>query len=93
MGFCLFSNAAIAYYALEQPESIVAILTGMCITAMAQAIVENHPQIAYCSLHQFLAILGSAEQGGYQNVESAPAFGQHGGSTSRCLKKSDAVFI
>jgi acetoin utilization deacetylase AcuC-like enzyme len=56
MGFCLFSNAAIAaYYALENKRvQKVAILDWDVHHGNGtQDIVENHPQIAYCSLHQF----------------------------------------
>ncbi len=78
MGFCLFSNAAIAaYYALEQPGiNRVAILDWDVHHGNGtQAIVENHPQIAYCSLHQFPCYPGTgkaSEQGGYQNVLNLP---------------------
>jgi acetoin utilization deacetylase AcuC-like enzyme len=55
MGFCLFSNAAIAaYYALEQPSiQRVAILDWDVHHGNGtQDIVENDPRILYCSLHQ-----------------------------------------
>ena len=78
MGFCLFSNAAIAaYYALEQPGvNRVAILDWDVHHGNGtQAIVENHPQIAYCSLHQFPCYPGTGyakERGGYNNVLNLP---------------------
>ena len=78
MGFCLFSNAAIAaYYALEQPGiARVAILDWDVHHGNGtQAIVENHPQIAYCSLHQFPCYPGTgkaSEQGAYHNVLNLP---------------------
>ena len=78
MGFCLFSNAAIAaYYALEQPGiSRVAILDWDVHHGNGtQAIVENHPQIAYCSLHEFPGYPGTgkaSEQGAYHNVLNLP---------------------
>lgn len=78
MGFCLFSNAAIAaYYALEQPgTSRVAILDWDVHHGNGtQAIVENHSQIAYCSLHQFPCYPGTglaSERGSYNNVLNLP---------------------
>jgi acetoin utilization deacetylase AcuC-like enzyme len=78
MGFCLFSNAAIAaYYALEQPGiDRVAILDWDVHHGNGtQAIVENHPQITYCSLHQFPCYPGTgeaSEQGAYHNVLNLP---------------------
>ncbi len=55
MGFCLFGNAAIAaHYALEKPEiQKVAILDWDVHHGNGtQAMVENNPQIAFCSIHQ-----------------------------------------
>jgi acetoin utilization deacetylase AcuC-like enzyme len=78
MGFCLFSNAAIAaYYALNQPGiDRVAILDWDVHHGNGtQAIVENHPQIAYCSLHQFPCYPGTGranEHGAYNNVLNLP---------------------
>lgn len=78
MGFCLFSNAAIAaYYALEQPGiNRVAILDWDVHHGNGtQAIVENHPQIAYCSLHQYPCYPGTgkaSETGAYNNVLNLP---------------------
>ncbi len=78
MGFCLFSHAAIAaYYALEQPGiNRVAILDWDVHHGNGtQAIVENHPQIAYCSLHQFPCYPGTgqaSEKGAYNNVLNLP---------------------
>lgn len=78
MGFCLFSNAAIAaYYALEQPNiNRVAILDWDVHHGNGtQAIVENHPQIAYCSLHQSPCYPGTGratEQGAHNNVLNLP---------------------
>ncbi len=80
MGFCLFSNAAIAaYYALEQPGiNRVAILDWDVHHGNGtQAIVENHPQIAYCSLHQFPCYPGTgqtSEKGAYNNVLNLPLY-------------------
>lgn len=78
MGFCLFSNAAIAaYYALEQPGiNRVAILDWDVHHGNGtQEIVENHQKIAYCSLHQFPCYPGTGnaeEQGKYNNVLNLP---------------------
>lgn len=78
MGFCLFSNAAIAaLYALEQPGvRRVAILDWDVHHGNGtQAIVETHPQIAYCSLHQYPSYPGtgkSTEPGFYDNVLNLP---------------------
>ncbi|MES1021439.1 histone deacetylase [Gloeocapsa sp. BRSZ] len=78
MGFCLFSNAAIAaYYALAQPDiNRVAILDWDVHHGNGtQAIVENHPQIAFCSLHQSPCYPGTghaSEQGKFNNVLNLP---------------------
>ncbi|MBW4577607.1 MAG: histone deacetylase [Aphanothece sp. CMT-3BRIN-NPC111] len=78
MGFCLFSNAAIAaYYALEQPgiERVAILDWDVHHGNGTQEIVENHPQIAYCSLHQSPCYPGTGkanEQGKYNNVLNLP---------------------
>ncbi|BAZ21790.1 histone deacetylase superfamily protein [Kalymmatonema gypsitolerans NIES-4073] len=78
MGFCLFSNAAIAaLYALQQPGiNRVAILDWDVHHGNGtQAIVENHPQIAYCSLHQYPCYPGTGhytERGFHNNVLNLP---------------------
>ncbi|NEP17164.1 MAG: histone deacetylase [Leptolyngbya sp. SIO4C1] len=78
MGFCLFSNAAIAaHYALAQPDiGRVAILDWDVHHGNGtQALVEANPQIAYCSLHQSPAYPGtgqSSEHGLHQNVRNIP---------------------
>jgi len=78
MGFCLFSNAAVAaHYALERPGiNRVAILDWDVHHGNGtQAIVENHPQIAYCSLHQSPWYPGTgkaSERGEYNNVLNLP---------------------
>ena len=78
MGFCLFSNAAIAaHYALEKPDvNRVAILDWDVHHGNGtQAIVEENPQIAYCSLHQFPAYPGTGKEnecGSYNNVLNIP---------------------
>lgn len=78
MGFCLFSNAAIAAnYALKQPQiNRVAILDWDVHHGNGtQALVENNPQIAYCSLHQSPAYPGTgraSEKGLHNNVLNIP---------------------
>ena len=78
MGFCFFGNAAIAAnYALQQPGiNRVAILDWDVHHGNGtQALVENNPNIAYCSLHQFPAYPGTgraSEQGFHQNVLNIP---------------------
>jgi len=78
MGFCLFSNAAIAaFYALQQPGiNRVAILDWDVHHGNGtQAIVETQPQIAYCSLHQYPCYPGTgraSERGFYNNVLNIP---------------------
>lgn len=78
MGFCLFSNAAIAaLYALEQPGiNRVAILDWDVHHGNGtQAIVETEPQIAYCSLHQYPCYPGTgkaSERGWHNNLLNLP---------------------
>ena len=65
MGFCLFSNVAIAaHYALEQPEiKRVAIVDWDVHHGNGtELLVENNPNIAYCSLHQFPCYQGQVEK-------------------------------
>lgn len=78
MGFCLFSNAAIAaYYALEQPGiQRVAILDWDVHHGNGtQDIVERDARIAYCSLHQSPCYPGTgkaSERGLHNNVLNLP---------------------
>jgi acetoin utilization deacetylase AcuC-like enzyme len=78
MGFCLFSNAAIAaLFALEQPGvNHVAILDWDVHHGNGtQSIVETYPQIAYCSLHQYPCYPGTGratERGFHNNVLNLP---------------------
>jgi acetoin utilization deacetylase AcuC-like enzyme len=78
MGFCLFSNAAIAaYYALEQPGiQRVAILDWDVHHGNGtQDIVESDARIAYCSLHQYPCYPGTgkaSERGVHNNVLNLP---------------------
>jgi acetoin utilization deacetylase AcuC-like enzyme len=64
MGFCLFSNGAIAaHYALQQPtiERVAILDWDVHHGNGTQALVENHPAIAYCSLHQSPAYPGTGQ--------------------------------
>ena len=77
MGFCLFSNAAIAAdYALQQGANRVAILDWDVHHGNGtQAIVETHPQIAYCSLHespQYPGTGAASDRGWHHNVLNLP---------------------
>jgi acetoin utilization deacetylase AcuC-like enzyme len=78
MGFCIFSNAAIAaYYALEQPGiQRVAILDWDVHHGNGtQAIVETNPNLAYCSLHESPQYPGTGyedERGDHNNVLNVP---------------------
>jgi acetoin utilization deacetylase AcuC-like enzyme len=78
MGFCLFSNAAIAaLYALQQPKiQRVAILDWDVHHGNGtEAIVETHSEIAYVSLHQYPAYPGTgkaSQQGSHHNVLNLP---------------------
>ncbi|MEO0406080.1 MAG: histone deacetylase [Cyanobacteria bacterium P01_A01_bin.135] len=78
MGFCLLSNAAIAaHYALTQPgvERVAILDWDVHHGNGTQAIVEAHPQIAYCSLHEYPHYPGTGsatEVGQYDNVLNIP---------------------
>lgn len=78
MGFCIFANAAIAaHYALEQPGiNRVAILDWDVHHGNGtQAIVENNPQIIFCSLHESPQYPGTGhahERGHHDNVLNVP---------------------
>lgn len=78
MGFCLFSNAAIAaHYAVTLPGlNRVAILDWDVHHGNGtQALVENKANIAYCSLHQWPAYPGTgaaSERGLHHNVLNLP---------------------
>jgi acetoin utilization deacetylase AcuC-like enzyme len=100
MGFCLFSNAAIAsVYALSKPDvNRVAILDWDVHHGNGtQAIVETNPQIIYCSLHQYPCYPGTGkytERGLHQNVLNLPIPPNSGISTYKsAFEKSVVPFI
>lgn len=78
MGFCIFANAAIAaHYALKQlgVERVAILDWDVHHGNGTQAIVQSHPQIAYCSLHEYPHYPGTGaaqERGGYHNVLNLP---------------------
>jgi acetoin utilization deacetylase AcuC-like enzyme len=77
MGFCLFSNAAIAaIYALAQGAERVTILDWDVHHGNGtQAIAAGNPRIHYCSLHEFPHYPGTgraAETGQFNNVLNLP---------------------
>lgn len=79
MGFCLFSNAAIAAeYALTKPNiNRVGILDWDVHHGNGtEAIVQDNPQIAYCSVHQHPCYPGTGfntgRSGKYQNILNLP---------------------
>lgn len=77
MGFCLFSNAAIAaHYALANDTNRVAILDWDVHHGNGtQAIVERNPNIRFCSLHESPQYPGTGhatEKGFHNNVLNLP---------------------
>lgn len=79
MGFCLFSNAAIAAeYALAKPEiNRVGILDWDVHHGNGtEEIVRDNPNIAYCSLHQHPCYPGTgsnkSDRGKYNNILNLP---------------------
>ncbi|RMH67356.1 MAG: histone deacetylase [Cyanobacteria bacterium J003] len=78
MGFCLLANGAIAgHYALSLPGiRRVAILDWDVHHGNGtQALVQDNPQIAYCSLHEFPAYPytgDGGDRGRYNNVLNLP---------------------
>lgn len=78
MGFCIFSNVAIAaHYALKQPgiERVAILDWDVHHGNGTQAIVEDNPQIAFCSLHespQYPGTGASGERGMHNNVLNLP---------------------
>jgi acetoin utilization deacetylase AcuC-like enzyme len=77
MGFCIFSNAAIAAtYALANGAQRVAILDWDVHHGNGtQAVAAYNPQLAYCSLHEFPHYPGTGkaiERGVYKNLLNIP---------------------
>lgn len=77
MGFCIFSNAAIAAtYALANGSQRVAILDWDVHHGNGtQTVVAQNPQMAYCSLHQSPYYPGtgrSIERGVHKNILNLP---------------------
>ena len=78
MGFCLFANAAVAaYYALEQPgiNRVAIVDWDVHHGNGTEAIVEDNPQIIYCSLHQSPCYPGTGQsdyRGKQHNVLNLP---------------------
>ncbi len=77
MGFCIFSNAAIAAtYALANGAERVAILDWDVHHGNGtQAVVAQNPQMAYCSLHQSPHYPGTGkaiERGVHRNILNLP---------------------
>lgn len=78
MGFCLFSNAAIAAnYALQQSgvERVAILDWDVHHGNGTEDIVQNNPQIIYCSLHQHPCYPGTgarSDRGKYDNVLNLP---------------------
>jgi acetoin utilization deacetylase AcuC-like enzyme len=77
MGFCIFSNAAIAAtYALAHGVDRVAILDWDVHHGNGtQTVAETNPRIAYCSLHEFPHYPGTGkatEHGMYNNILNLP---------------------
>jgi acetoin utilization deacetylase AcuC-like enzyme len=77
MGFCIFSNAAIAAtYALANGAERVAILDWDVHHGNGtQAVVAQNPQMAYCSLHEFPHYPGTGaaiERGVHKNLLNLP---------------------
>ncbi len=78
MGFCLLSNAAIAAnYALQKPgiDKVAILDWDVHHGNGTEAIVEDNPQIAYCSLHQYPCYPGTgkkSDRGKHNNVLNLP---------------------
>lgn len=99
MGFCVFGNAAIAaWYALTIGCERVAILDWDVHHGNGtQALVEQHSQIFYCSLHEFPHYPGtgrSSERGSHGNVLNIPmAAGSDGADYERAFQEQVIPFL
>lgn len=97
MGFCVFSNAAIAaHYARSRPGiNRVAILDWDVHHGNGtQALVENCRQIIYCSLHQSPCYPGTGEadeRGAYDNVLNIPMYPGGGIAEYRAAFESQVI--
>ncbi|MEG4964083.1 histone deacetylase [Microcoleus sp. K4-C2] len=97
MGFCLFSNAAIAaHYALEQPgiKRVAVLDWDVHHGNGTQSLVENCRQIAYCSLHQSPCYPGTGdaeERGAYDNVLNIPLY--PGGGIAEYLGAFESLVV
>lgn len=79
MGFCLFSNAAIAAeYALTKPgiERVGILDWDVHHGNGTEAIVRDNPNLAYCSIHQYPCYPGTGDnaedRGMYNNILNLP---------------------
>jgi acetoin utilization deacetylase AcuC-like enzyme len=78
MGFCLFSNAAIAaYYALTLPgiERVGILDWDVHHGNGTESLVEDNPHILYCSIHQSPAYPGTGREGDrgkHENILNIP---------------------
>ncbi|QLL29923.1 histone deacetylase [Thermosynechococcus sichuanensis E542] len=97
MGFCLLANGAIAsHYALSLPKiTRVAILDWDVHHGNGtQALVEDHPQIAYCSLHEFPAYPytgDGGDRGHHNNVLNLPMPTGSTGETYRAAFQDQVI--
>ena len=100
MGFCLFSNAALAaFYALKQPgiERVAILDWDVHHGNGTQALVQDQAKIAYCSLHQSPCYPGTGypeERGLHQNVLNIPmAAGSVGADYQQAFEQQVMPFI
>jgi len=84
MGFCLFSNAAIAArYALQQPgvQRVGILDWDVHHGNGTEAIVESDPRIAFCSLHEYPQYPGTGAAGDRGPHDTVRNFPMPAGST------------
>jgi acetoin utilization deacetylase AcuC-like enzyme len=100
MGFCIFSNAAIAaHYALQQPgvERVAILDWDVHHGNGTEALVHSNPHIAYCSLHEFPFYPGTgkaSDQGDHGNVLNIPLeAGSVLGDYSRAFEEKIIPFL